>query len=101
MPGQRRDPNKGMVVAREAVVVTVGAKAPTWQIAKVRDRKSDEIKDVALTEFPPLDPGSEGIPYAFKQYQRVHKDHPAVKTSPGSFMPIDDLDDAELELVTS
>ena len=97
----RKDPNAGMVVAREAVVVTVGAVAPTYQIGQVRDRRTDQIVDVPLTEYDPVDPGSEGMAYAFKQYQRVHRNHPAVKTSPGSFMNIEELDDAELELVTS
>ena len=100
MAGQR-DPNKNMMVAREAVVVFVGARAPQYRIGKVRDRRTDEVVDVPLTEYPPIDPGAEGRSYVFKQYQRVHKSHEAVKESPGSFMPIDELDDAELELVTS
>lgn len=100
MPAQK-DPNKGMVVAREACVVWVGARAPQYQIGKVRDRRTDMVVDVPLTEYPPIDPGAEGRSFVFKQYQRVNRNHEAVKESPGSFMPIEDLDDAELELVTS
>jgi hypothetical protein len=90
-----------MVVAREACVVFVGARAPQYQIGKVRDRRTDQVVDVPLTEFEPIDSGAEGRSYVFKQYQRVSKNHEAVKTSPGSFMEVDELDDAELELVTS
>lgn len=100
MPRQR-DPNKGMVVAREACVVFVGARAPEYHIGRVKDRRTDQMVDVPLTEYPPKDAGAEGRSYVFKQYQRVHRNHEAVKESPGSFMPIDELDDAELELVTS
>jgi hypothetical protein len=90
-----------MVVAREACVIWVGARLPVYQMGKVRDRRTDQVVDVPLTEYPPIDPGAEGRSYVFKQYQRVSKSHEAVKESPGSFMEIDDLDDAELELVTS
>jgi hypothetical protein len=100
MPGQR-DPNRGMVVAREACVVFVGARAPVYHVASVRDRRTDQMVDVPLTEYPPKDPGAEGRSYVFKQFQRVSKSHEAVKESPSSFMPVDELDDAELELVTS
>ena len=99
MPRQQRDPNKGMVVAREAVVVTVGARAPVYEQITVPHNRTGE--PVTMNKDQPSDPGTEGIPYAFKQYQRVARSHPAVKESPGSFMPIEDLDDAELELVSS
>ena len=94
-----RDPNKGMVVAREAVVVIVGARAKTYERITVTHNKTGQ--EVEMDSDRIDDPGSEGMSYAFKQYQRVHRNHDAVKTSPGSFMPIEDLDDAELELVTS
>ncbi|HEY7730250.1 MAG TPA: hypothetical protein VH950_05030 [Gaiellaceae bacterium] len=96
---RQRDPNKGMVVAREAVVVTVGAKPITYEQITVTDRRTGQ--QVTMDSDRVLDPGSEGIPYAFKQYQRVARSHAAVKTSPGSFIEIDELDDAELELVSS
>ena len=95
----RKDPNAGMVVAREAVVVIVGARAPTYDQVEVIDRRTS--MPVMINKDQPKDPGSEGIPYVFKQYQRVHRNHPAVKESPGSFMDIAELDDAELELVKS
>ena len=96
-----RDPNSGMVVAREACVIVVGSRATEYHIGKVQDRRTDQVVDVPLTEYPPKDPGAEGRSYVFKQFQRVHRNHEAVKESPGSFMPIEDLDDAELELVVS
>lgn len=99
MAGTRKDPNAGMVVAREACVVTVGARPTTYEQITVVDRKTG--LPVTMNSDRVEDQGSEGIPYAFKQYQRVLRTHPAVKTSPGSFTAIDDLDDAELEMVTS
>lgn len=98
MAGQR-DPNRGMRFAREACVVTVGARAPTFEQVPIIHNKTGET--VMMNKDQPSDPGSEGIPYAFKQYQRVPANHPAVRESPGSFMKIDEMDDAELELVTS
>lgn len=96
-----RDPNKGMLVAREACVIVVGSRAPQYQMGKVRDRRTDQMVDVPLTEFEPIDPGAEGRSYAFRQFQRVHPGHEAVKELPGAFIPAEDLDEAELELVTS
>jgi hypothetical protein len=88
-----------MVVAREACVVTVGARNATYEQITVVHNKTGER--VTMNSDRVLDPTREGIPYVFKQYQRVLRTHPAVKESPGSFIDIDDLDDAELELVTS
>ena len=65
----RKNPNTGMVVAREAVVVTVGARAPTYEQVEVTDRRTGNR--VMINKDQPSDPGSEGIPYAFRPYQRV------------------------------
>lgn len=99
MAGQRRDPNAGMVVAREAVVVTVGSRNATYEQIEVVDRKTGQL--VTMNSDRVLEEAQEGIPYAFKQYQRVLRTHPAVKTSPGAFISIDELDDAELAMVTN
>jgi hypothetical protein len=99
MTEQRRDPNKGMRFAREPVVVIVGARAPTYEQVPIRDNRTGEI--VMMNKDQPSDPGSEGISYSFRQYQRVAATHPAVKESPGSFMTADEMSDAELELVTA
>jgi hypothetical protein len=76
------------LMAREAVVVTVGARAPVYRTTIVRDRHSGKLAEVPLTEYPPLDPGSDGVFYTFKRHERVEASHPAVVTSPGSFIPI-------------
>lgn len=99
MPEQRRDPNKGMRFAREAVVVFVGARPPVYEQVPIVHNRTGET--VMMNKDQPSDPGSEGVPYTFKQYQRVPATHPAVKASPSSFMTIDEMSDAELELVTS
>lgn len=94
--------DSGLVVAREAVVITVGAKPVEYHTADVRNQRTGEIVEgVPLTEAEPKDPGDEGIPYAFKAYQKVRKDHPAVKACPGAFIPYEELTDADRELVTA
>ena len=94
----RKNPNAGMVVAREPVVVIVGAKAPTYEQVEVTDRRTGNR--VMINKDQASEPGSEGIPYAFRAYQRVARNHPAVKESPGSFIEIEDLDESELEMVS-
>lgn len=97
--GRPRNPNTGMVVAREAVVVIVGAKPPIYdQVTVIHNRTGEPV---TMNKDRPRVEAVEGIPYAFKAYQRVPASHPAVKESPGSFMQIDELDSAELELVVS
>jgi hypothetical protein len=76
------------VQAREAVVITCGARAPTYETKIVRHRISGQLHEVPLNpERPPLDPGDEGRWYVFKKGERVLSDHEAVVTSPGSFVP--------------
>ena len=80
-----------MVRAREAVVVTVGARAPVYEKRIVRDRRTGKLVEVEMNpELPPIDPGSEGIPYVFRRDETVDADHPAVIASPGSFVPVED-----------
>jgi hypothetical protein len=98
MPRQR-DPNRGMVVAREAMVVIVGAEPPVYDQITVIHNKTGEPVTRNMDE--PRIPAVEGIPYPFRPYQRVSKTHPAYKQSPHLFLEIDELDDAELEMVSS
>jgi hypothetical protein len=78
--------------AREAVCVIVGARSPTYQTAVVRDRHTGKLAEVPLTEYPPLDAGSEGMTYVFRRGERVLSDHPACLASPGSFIEaVDEL----------
>jgi hypothetical protein len=74
--------------AREAVVITVGARAPVYRTAIVRNRHTGQLDEVELNEFAPIDPGDEGRWYVFKRGEKVLSDHEAVITSPGSFIPL-------------
>ena len=76
-------------MAREAVCVVVGARAPVYRTAIVRDRHNGKLVEVDLNpEAPPLDEGDEGTAYVFKKREKVLADHPAVLTSPGSFVRV-------------
>jgi hypothetical protein len=78
--------------AREAVCVIVGARAPVYETAIVKDRHTGRLAEVPLTEYPPADPGSLGMTYVFRRGERVLSDHPAVLESPGSFVEaVDEL----------
>ena len=85
-----------MVVARETMVVVVGARPIKYRTAKVRNRKTDEIVEVDLSEGEPADPGDQGVPYAFKAGEKVPRNHEAVKASPGSFISLDEAEDRDL-----
>ena len=80
----------GKVRCRETCVVTVGARPVEYRTAVVRDRHSGKLAEVALTEYPPIDPGSEGRFYTFKRGEEVEADHEAVLESPGSFVPVEE-----------
>lgn len=93
-----RDPNKNMVAAREAIVVTVGARPIEYGRITITDRHSGDRKTID-NQNDIVDGGDEGIPYAFKAFQRVSKSHPAVKECPGAFMPADEVDETVQETV--
>jgi hypothetical protein len=76
--------------AREAMVVTVGASLIVYEKRIVRDRHTGKLAEIDVHELPPVDPGSEGIPYAFKKDEEVWSDHPAVVDAPGCFLPVDE-----------
>jgi hypothetical protein len=76
--------------AREAVVVVVGARPIEWKKKIVRDRHTGKLVEIDLHEADPLDEGSEGISYVFKQDEEVWSDHPAVLDAPGCFLPVDE-----------
>jgi len=82
-----------MVVAREAIVINVGARPPKYDRVTVIDRRTNQ--KVTINKDEPTDPGEEGVPYAFKAMQRVHNDHPAVKAAPGAFIPADEVDEVD------
>jgi hypothetical protein len=78
------------VRAREAVVITVGARAPTWRTHIVRDRHTQQLVEVPLTEYPPLDPGDEGHAYVYRRDEEEYADHEAVLACPGAFVPVEE-----------
>ena len=84
------------VVAKEKVVVVVGAKPIEYGKVRTRDRRTGEWVEIENQNVI-VDPGSDGVPHVFKAFQKVPANHEAVKQSPGSFMPIDDADEADLE----
>jgi hypothetical protein len=92
MPPKR---SSSWLVARDAIVVNVGARPIKYGQIKVRDRHTGEVKTID-NQNDIVDSGDEGMPYAFKQNQRVSKNHPAVKACPGAFIPAEDVDESEL-----
>ena len=92
---QTKTRNSNMVVAKEAIVINVGARPIQYQQAVVTDKRTGERVEIDIHENPPIDEGDEGMPYAFKAFQRVRKDHPAVKACPGAFMPADEVDEVD------
>jgi hypothetical protein len=83
----RKGPEK--VRAREAMVLTVGARAPTYHTALVRNRHTNRLEEVPLNpELPPIDPGDEGTAYVFRRDEEVYDDHPAVAHAPHLFVPV-------------
>jgi hypothetical protein len=79
----------GKVRTKLACVITVGASPVVWEKRIVRNRHSGKLVEVDLHELPPLDPGDEGIPYAFRAGEEVAADHSAVLDAHGCFVPVD------------
>jgi hypothetical protein len=85
----RATPKVAMVQAKEAIVITVGARPIEYQRRIVRDRRTGELKEIDVHELPPLDEGDEGMPYAFARGEKVPADHPAVLDCPSGFRPVE------------
>jgi hypothetical protein len=79
------------VVAKEAIVINVGARPPEYDMVRVIDNKTGE--PVMIPKDQPTDPGDEGVPFAFKRGQKVSKNHEAVKACPGAFLPLDEAEE--------
>jgi hypothetical protein len=87
--------SSNMVYAREAIVINVGGRPIEYGRIKVADRKTGEVKEID-NQNQILDPGDEGIPYAFKANQKVSADHPAVLACPAAFGPVGELEELEV-----
>jgi hypothetical protein len=83
-----------MVVAREAIVINVGASPPEYDQVQVTHSRTGER--VLINKDEPRVPEELGVPYAFKAFQRVSSSHPAVLANPGAFMPVEEVEDLEL-----
>lgn len=86
------------MVAKEAIVVVVGAKPPVYAEIEVKDDRTGEMKK-RIESTVVVEEGEHGVGYSFRAYQKVHKSHPAVKANPGAFIPLEELDEDLEELV--
>lgn len=92
--------NKGPVVAREACVIVVGARPVEYAKITVRHNKTGELVEID-NQNDVIDEGDSGVPYAFKAFQKVNANHPAVLDSPDSFMPLSDVEEGDLDAVVT
>lgn len=84
---------RGTVVAREKVVIVVGARPVEYGRIVVTDRRTGERVEIADTDKQPIDPGDDGVPYVFRAGEKVRANHPAVEASPGAFISLDEAED--------
>lgn len=80
------------VVARETIVITVGATPPVRRRITVTDRRTGDRVEIDDTDNDPIEPGDMGTPYTFKAGERVPKNHPAVKECPGAFITLEEAE---------
>jgi hypothetical protein len=83
------------VVAREAIVINVGARPIQYGTIDVINQKTGE-RETIDNHNQMVDEGDEGVPYTFKAFQKVNKNHVAVKACPGAFMPLEEADEEDL-----
>jgi hypothetical protein len=76
--------------ARQAIVVTVGARPVEWQKRIVRNRHTGKLVEIDIHELPPVDEGDLGRFYVFAKGEEVAADHEAVLDCPSGFEPVDD-----------
>lgn len=88
-----RTADSNMVVAKEAVVIVVGARPIEYGKITVRHNRTGNLETID-NQNDIVDPGDEGMPYAFKENQKVSKNHPAVKECPGAFLPLAEVDES-------
>lgn len=84
-----------MVQAKEAIVVNVGGSPREYGKQTVTDRKTGERVVIDYTDgdfdnHVDYKPEVNGIPYAFKAYEKVPANHPAVKANPEAFVAADE-----------
>lgn len=87
---------RGMVVAKEAIVINVGAKPTQYRQIEVTDRRTGDRVVIPDTDGPPAVEEDPGVPYAFKANEKVAADHPAVRANPGAFMSLEEAEELDL-----
>ena len=96
MKGEHEMPNRNspadVVVARETIVIVVGARPVEYARIEVTDKRTSQKVEIDDTDHAPIDEGEEGKSYVFREGQKVRADHPAVEACPGAFRPIDPTD---------
>jgi len=81
-----------VVVCRQPIVIEVGGIPRQWGRITVKDRKTGQDVEIDDTDGPPIVEEQPGTVYAFKEGQRVRRDHPAVEANPGAFRDVDATD---------
>jgi hypothetical protein len=81
-----------MMVARDAVVVVVGASPIEYEKRIVRDRHTGKLAEIDAHELPPVKEAVEGVSYVFARGELVEADHPAVLDCPGMFREPNEFD---------
>lgn len=84
--------NSSMMVAKDTICITVGARPIQYKRATVWDRRRSEPVEIDIHEAEPIDPGDDGISYTFRAGQKVPRSHDAVKACPDAFLPLEDAD---------
>jgi hypothetical protein len=77
-----------VVVCREAIVIEVGGIPRQYGRVTVTDRKTEQKVEIDDTDNPPLVEEQPGRIYAFREGQRVRRDHEAVEANPSAFRDV-------------
>ena len=91
---------KGTLVAKETVVVVVGAEPVEYGKITVTHNKTGERVTID-NQNDIVKEAVDGVQYAFKAFQKVNPNHPAVIDSPSSFMPLEEVDEADIDSVVT
>lgn len=95
-----RTAKRGTLVAREAIVIVVGARPIEYQRRQVRDRRTGDLVEIDMTDpgWEPADPGDDGVPYVFRVGQRIHPGHPAYESAKAKavFIPLEEAGEQQL-----
>jgi hypothetical protein len=87
MATKSTDTSTGWMEATETFLFVLDARPPEYQVEVVRDRHTGRLAEVPLTEYPPLDPGSEGRVFLVKKGDMYLPDDEVVQHKPQHFRP--------------